>query len=192
LRTLRAGYEICFLHLRVEPGHGRLDNADSLVVDLTSVDLARGALQHGGEVQAQVLRVHLSRERVSEGLVLASGDGDTITLGSQVAQDGGDLRRAGDIDGGREGSADDQDGDGFGFLVVDVEDGAGGVAVDELDAEDLCLREGGLDIDIDVGSLLLTWVLDVFFDALGFFDLGGVLVWARLGMAGGSSLEIHT
>jgi hypothetical protein len=124
--------------------------------------------------------------------VLASGDGDTITLGSQVAQDGGDLRRAGDIDGGREGSADDQDGDGFGFLVVDVEDGAGGVAVDELDAEDLCLREGGLDIDIDVGSLLLTWVLDVFFDALGFFDLGGVLVWARLGMAGGSSLEIHT
>lgn len=97
------------LHLRVEPAHGSLDDADSLVVDLTSVDLAGGTLEHSGDVQAEILRVHLSRERVREGLVLAGGDGDAIALGGQVAQDGRDLRRAGDIDRSGERATDDQD-----------------------------------------------------------------------------------
>ena len=165
-----------FLHLRVKPAHGSLNDADSLVVDLASVDLAGGALEHGGKVQAEVLRVHLGRERISEGLVLAGGDGDAIALGGQVAQYGRSLRRAGDIDGSGERATNDQDGDGLGFLVVDVEDGAGGVAVDKLDAEDLCLREGGLDVDVDVGSLLLAGVLDVLLDTLDFLDLESVSV----------------
>lgn len=59
---------------------------------------------------------------------------------------------------------------------MDVEDGAGGVAVDELDAENLCLREGGLDVDVDVGSLLLAGVLDVLLDTLDVLDLEDVLV----------------
>ena len=164
------------LHLRVEPAHGSLNDADSLVVDLASVDLAGGTLEHGGKVQAKVLRVHLGRKRVGEGLVLAGGDRDAIALGGQVAQDGRSLRRAGHIDGSGERATDDQDGDGLGFLVVDVEDGAGGVAVDELDAEDLCLREGGLDVDVDVGSLLLAGVLDVLLDTLDFLDLESVSV----------------
>jgi hypothetical protein len=53
--------------------------------------------------------VHLSRERVGEGLVLAGGDGDAIALGGQVAQNGRDLRRTGDIDGSGERATDDQD-----------------------------------------------------------------------------------
>ena len=97
-----------FLHLRVEPAHRSFDDADSLVVDLASVDLASGALKHGSKVQAKVLRVHLSRERVGEGLVLAGGDGDAIALGGQVAQNGRDLRRAGDIDGSGERATNDQ------------------------------------------------------------------------------------
>ena len=97
------------LHLRVEPAHGSLNDADSLVVDLASVDLAGGALEHGSKVQAKVLRVHLSCERVGEGLVLAGGDGDAIALGGQVAQNGRDLRRAGDIDGSGERATNDQD-----------------------------------------------------------------------------------
>jgi len=173
-----------FLHLRVEPRQGRLNDADSLVVDLTGVDLAGGALEHGGEVQAQVLRVHLGCEGVGEGLVLAGGDGDAIALGGQVAEDGGDLRRAGDIDGSGEGATNDQDLDGLGLLVVHIEHGAGGVAVDELDAEDLCFREGGLDVDVEVGRLLLAGVLDVVLDTLNLLDLEFVLVWARLAMGG--------
>jgi len=108
--------------------------------------------------------------------VLAGGDGDAIALGGQVAQDGRDLGRAGDIDGSGERATDDQDGNGLSLLVVNVEDGTGGVAVDELDAEDLCLREGGLDVDVDVGSLLLAGVLDVVLDTLDFLDLESVSV----------------
>jgi hypothetical protein len=177
-----------FLHLRVEPAHGSLDDTDSLVVDLASVDLAGGGLEHGGDVQAQVLRVHLSRERVGESLVLAGRDGDAIALGGQVAQNGRDLGRAGDIDGSGEGATNDQNLDGLGFLVVDVEDGAGGVAVDELDAEDLCLREGGLNVDVDVGRLLLAGVLDVVLDTLDFLDLGSVSIYEALAMICGIDL----
>ena len=116
--------------------------------------------------------------------MLAGGDGDAIALRGQVAQDGRDLRRAGDINGSGERATDDQDGDGLGFLVVDVEDGAGGVAVDELDAEDLCLREGGLDVDVDVGSLLLARVLDALLDTLDILDLESVSVWEALAIGG--------
>lgn len=163
------------LHLRVEPANRRLNNADSLVVDLASVDLASGALQHGGEVQAQVLRVHLSRERVSESLALAGGNGDAIALGGEVAEDGRDLRRARDVDRSGERAADNQDLNGLGLLVVDVEDGTGGVAVHELDAEYLCLREGGGDVDIDVGRGLGGGVLDLLLDTLDVFDLVAAL-----------------
>jgi hypothetical protein len=164
------------LHLRVKPGQRCLNDADSLVVDLLGVDLASCALQHGGDVQAQVLRVHLGRERVGESLFLASGDGDAIALGGQVAQDSGNLRRAGDIDGSGKRATNDQDLDGLGLLVVDIEDGAGRAAVDELNAKDFCVREGGLDVDVDVGSLLLAWVLDVVFDTLDILDLENVSV----------------
>lgn len=167
--------------MRVEPRHGCLNDADSLVVDLAGVDLAGSALENGCEVQAKVLRVHLGCEGVGEGLVLAGGDGDAVALGGQVAQDGGDLRRAGDIDGSGEGATNDQDLDGLGLLVVHIEDGAGGVAVDELDAEDLCLWEGGLDVDVNVGSLLLAGVLDVVFDTLDLLDLE---VYVSLGAIG--------
>jgi hypothetical protein len=61
-------------------------------------------------------------------------------------------------------------------LVVDIEDGAGGVAVDELDTEDLCIGEGGGDVDVDVGGLLLAGVLDLFLYALDLFDLDVVSV----------------
>lgn len=154
--------------MRVEEANRSLDNADGLVVDLTGVDLSSRALQNSGEVEAEILGVHLSREGVGQRLALASGDRNAIALGGEVAQNDGDLRRAGDIDGSGEGTADNQDLDGLGLLVVNIEDGAGGVAVDELHAEDLGLRERSGDVDIDVGRLLLGGVFDFFLDL---FDL---------------------
>jgi hypothetical protein len=118
--------------------------------------------------------VHLGREGVGEGLLLARGDADAVLLGGEVLED------LGLVGLGGERAADDQDLDGLGLLVVDIEDGAGGVAVDELDAEDLCLREGGGDVDVKVGCLLLEGVFDLLFDALDLFDLGLMLVFARL------------
>ena len=160
-----------YSHLRVEPADGSLNNADGLVVDLASVDLTRSALEHGGEVQAQVLGVHLGRERVGEGLLLACGDAHAVLLRGEVPENLGLVGLSG------ERAADNQDLDGLGLLVVDIEDGAGGVAVDELDAEDLCVREGGGDVDVDVGGLLLAGVFDLLFDAaLDLFGLVLVLV----------------
>jgi hypothetical protein len=114
--------------------------------------------------------VHLGREGVGEGLLLAGGDADAVFLGGEVLED------LGLVGLGGERAADDQDLDGLGLLVVDIEDGAGGVAVDELDAKDLCLGEGGGDVDVEVGCLLLEGVFDGLFDALDLFDLGLVLV----------------
>jgi hypothetical protein len=157
-------------HLRVEPADGSLNNADGLVVDLASVDLAGGALEHGGEVQAQVLGVHLGRERVGESLLLACRDADAVFLRGEVLED------LGLVGLGGERAADNHDLDGLSLLVVDIEDGAGGVAVDELDTEDLCIGEGGGDVDVDVGGLLLAGVLDLFLYALDLFDLDVVSV----------------
>jgi hypothetical protein len=154
-----------YSHLWVEPANGSLNNADGLVVDLAGVDLAGGALEHCGEVQAQVLGVHLGRERVGEGFLLACRDADAVLLGGEVLED------LGLVGLGGEGAADDHDLDGLGLLVVHIEDGAGGVAIDELHAEDLCVGEGGGDVDIEVGCLLLAGVLDLLFDALDLFDL---------------------
>jgi hypothetical protein len=173
------------LHLRVEPANRRLNNAHRLVVDLARVDLAGGALQHGGEVQAQVLRVHFGRERVGEGLLLAGGDADAVLLRGEVLED------LGLVGLGGERAADDQDLDGLGLLVVDIEDGAGRVAVDELHAEDLCLREGGGDVDVEVGGLLLEGVFDCLFDALDLFDLG-VWVSGRRLMFGVDGDDVRT
>ena len=51
---LVCGSRVCWtwesLHLRVEPAHRSLNDADSFVVDLASVDLAGGALEHGSKV----------------------------------------------------------------------------------------------------------------------------------------------
>jgi len=160
-----------YSHLRVEPADGSLNNADGLIVDLASVDLAGSALEHGGEVQAQVLRVHLGREGVGEGFLLARGNANAELLRGEVPED------LGLVGLGGERAADNQDLDGLGLLVVDIEDGAGGVAVDELDAEDLCVREGGGDVDVDVGRLLLAGVLNLLLDAaLDLFVLGLVSV----------------
>lgn len=142
---------------------------------MAGVDLAGGALEHGGEVEAEVLRVHLGGEGVGQALVLAGRDGDAIALGGQVAQDDGDLGRTGDVDGCGQRATDQQDCDGLGLLVVDIEDGAGWVTVDELHAEDLGLREGGGDVDLDVGSLLLGRIVDLILGDL--FDLEEREIW---------------
>jgi hypothetical protein len=50
------------------------------------------------------------------------------------------------------------DGDRFGLFVAEGDDGVGGFAIDELDAEDLGVGEGGGDEDIEVGALC--WSFD--------------------------------
>lgn len=51
-----------------------------------------------------------------------------------------------------EGSRDKGDGDGAVFLVGDVDDGAGGLAVDEAQAEDVGVGEGYFDVGFEFGG----------------------------------------
>jgi hypothetical protein len=147
------------IHLRVQDASGRLHNADSLIVRRDRVESLLGVLEHSNELQAHVPRVHVGAEAVRHGLLLTGRDHDFVALRGQVAQD--DAFVADIIN---EGAADYGHGDGFGLLVLDGEARLGGMAVDELNAEDFRVREAGGDADGEIGR-----------NGLGghFFDLWG-------------------
>jgi hypothetical protein len=150
------------LHLRVEDAGRRLHNGDGLVVDGDGVEGALLVLEHGYKLQADVLGVHLGREAVRQRLLLAAGDRQSVALAGEVAQD---LRLVASILDQR--AADEVDGDGLGLLVGDGQTSLGRMAVDQLDAEDLRLREAGRDGHLQIGRLGL--VVD---DSVDIFDLG--------------------
>lgn len=60
---------------------------------------------------------------------------------------------------------------GAGLVVGDIEDGAGRVAVDELDAKYLGLREGCFDVQGEGGRLKFSLVAYFAADFLDVFDL---------------------
>jgi hypothetical protein len=96
-----------------------------------------------------------------------------ISCGRKVAEDDRRVRSARNANGRREGATDDQDADRRYLVVGNIEDGFRGVAIDQLHAEDLGLREGGTDVDGEGGSL--TFVLrvggDLFWELLNVLDL---------------------
>ena len=143
------------LHLGIKDADGGLNNGDGLVVRDVGEDAALAVLQDGDQVQTKVLRVELRGERVGQALAGACGDRDTILLAGQVADDDGGLGRARGIKGCEERAANEHDVDGCGFVVGHIEDRAGWVAVDQLDAEDLGVGERSGDFDVEIGRLKL-------------------------------------
>ena len=144
----------CYVHLGVEEASGRLNNADSLVVDRDGDEVVLAVLQHSHELEAEILGVHLRREAVGNRLVGASGDLDGVALASEVTKD---LRFSLDLLDQR--ATDNGDADG-GWLIVDHgQTRLGGLAVDELDAEDLRLGERDGNGDVEVGRLRLVYCL---------------------------------
>lgn len=113
------------IHLRVKDAGGRLDNGDGLVVRGDSEGIGLLVLDHSDELQADVLGVHLGREAVRQRLLLTAGDFQPVALAGEVAQDLRLLARIFD-----QGTTDDLDGDGLGFLVGDGQASLGRVAVD--------------------------------------------------------------
>lgn len=148
--------------MRIEYAGRRLDDCDGLIVDGDGVQGVLLVLEHGDELQADILGVHIGGEAVGQRLLLAAGNLQSIALAGEVAQD---LRLVARILDQR--ATDDVDGDGLELLVVDGQASLGRVAVDQLDAEDLSLREAGRDGDLQAGRLGL--LSDDFLDVL---DLG--------------------
>jgi hypothetical protein len=100
--------------------------------------------------------VQVGAEGVGHRLLRAGGDLDRVLLGSQVADN---LSLAIDLVSQR--AANKADANWQGLAVADGEASLGSMAVDELDAEDLGLRERDRDLDIEVGRLrLLRCLLD--------------------------------
>ena len=172
-----------YVHLRVENRHGSFYYGDGLVINHLSENIALLILQHGRNIQPEILRVQLRRETVRHALLLARRYTHTISLRGEIAHDDGRVGGARDVRGRYEGAADDGDDYGGGLVVGDAEDGAGGVAVDEFDAEDFGLREGGLDLDGEGGGLQFAVVgefVGEFFDVFDLYRIvlsGGVVGW---------------
>lgn len=183
-RRKGGGGEGSDVHLRVEDADGRLDDADGLVVHLHRVEGILGVLEHGRQVQAQVLRVQLRHEAVRDALALAAGDLEVVAGDGQVTDDRvGRLQR-------HERAADEGDGHELGLIVVEGEHRLRGVVVDQLDAEDLGVGEGGRDGDLEVrrGAGVFDSFLDLL-DTLGWegvrlTSIGGLVYDAgRIGSA---------
>jgi hypothetical protein len=131
------------LHLGIEEAGVLIHNGDSSVVRLHGEEgIARG--DDGGNIQTKLLRMHVGLDPEGQRLLLAGRDLDSILLGGQVAHDTGALR----IEVGRpEAAADELDDDGLWLLVREGDEGVGGLAVDELYAEDFGIGEAGGDCD---------------------------------------------
>jgi hypothetical protein len=107
----------------------------------------------GGELDANILGLHILGERERKLLLLASGDLNVVLDGSQVADDASISGAVlGDLLQGVERTGNKGDRDGVGILVVDLNDSLGRTSVDELNAEDFGLGEDSLDISVE-GSL---------------------------------------
>ena len=103
---------------------------------------------HGRELQPQILGVHLGLDVVADPLGGPRRDLHIVARGRQVAEDLLTLPRERDAP---EGTPDKDDGDRVGLLVCEGDDGLGGLAVDELYAEDLGGGEGGAGLDGESG-----------------------------------------
>ena len=98
--------------------------------------------------------MHLCREAVGNCLVGASGNLNGVALAGEIAKD---LRLSCNFLDQR--ATDNGDANRSGLIVDHGQTRLGGLAVDELDAEDLRLRERDGDGDVEIGSLRLVYCL---------------------------------
>jgi hypothetical protein len=141
-------------HLRVEEAHRSLNNRDSAVESRVGVEHAHVVLENGGQVEGQVLGVHLGSEAVGCSLLLAGRNQKVVLAEGQVA----------DSLGADERTTNEAKVNGGSLVVGDGQNGVGRVAIDELDTENLRVGEGNRDGDIQLGSLLDIRILNLLYD----------------------------
>lgn len=161
------------VHLWVKDTHRCFDYAHGLIKHHLRKHLALTILQDRCNVQPQILRVQLRRERVGQTLPLSCRDLHAISLRCQVAHDLRWIRGSRSIEQSGQRAADYLHGYGGGLVVGDIEDGAGGMVVDQFDPEDFGLWEGRADLDGEGRRLKFRFVAEfsAFGDLLDVFDL---------------------
>jgi len=141
--------------LRVEEAGGRLDDARRTAVSLDLEDLVGSRVaDDGDQLDDDVLGHHVEDELEGQLVLLAGGDRDVVPDGSQVAEDGGGCGGVlGQRLGGLEHATDEGDVNWRLLVVGDLDQGLGDTAIDNLDAEDVGIREGRLDVGLELGLL---------------------------------------
>lgn len=141
------------VHLRVKDAGRRLHNAGQTAVRLNLEDLVLLVGDDGQEVEDDVLRLHIQHEGVGQGASLAGANVDIVAHGRQVAQNTGG---GGCILGERlcrcQHTTDEDHINGALLVVRDFDNGAGRVAIDELDAE-VRVGESRGDVNLQLRSL---------------------------------------
>ena len=114
-------------------------------------------------------------ESVCDRFRLACGNLHAIPLRREIADDDGRIRCTRLIHEGQQRASDNGKGHCAGLVVGDIENGAGWVAVDELDAKDLGLWEGSFYVDGEGGCLELGLIAYFAANLLNIFDLNASL-----------------
>lgn len=114
------------------------------------VEIASGISDDSGELNADLLRLHVLGERERKLLLLAGRDLNVVLDRGQVAHDAGVAGAVlGKLLHGVERASDEGDIDSIGILVVDLDDSLGRTTVDELDTENISFGESSLDISLE-------------------------------------------
>jgi len=134
------------VHLGVKDAGSSLDNADSLVVSLNLVDIARLARDNGDQVQTEILGVEIGGERVGKSLLLASRDFDIVAGSGDIADNScaGVKSRCDWLQRGQR-APDESYLDRFCLIVRETQHGLCRVPIDELYAKDFSIGEGCRD-----------------------------------------------
>lgn len=148
------------LHVGVEDARLGLDDAHGAIEGLNGEELALAIRQNSGDVQTNILGVHLGREAVRDGLLLAGGNLGAIASGSQVANHLAFLIQS------PQAASEEVYSDGVRLIVGDGDQSFGRTTIDKLDAKDLRGGERSLGLDGKVGNL-------------GFRDRLGILMKAE-------------
>ena len=143
------------LHLGVKQAGGRLDDARRAAVGLDLEDLVGGRVgDDGDQLHENILRHHVEDELEGELVLLAGGDRDVVPDGRQVADDGGRGRGILGQRLGRLERATDKGHVNWRVLMVgNLDQRLGDTAVDNLDAEDVGIGKGRLNVGLELGLL---------------------------------------
>lgn len=145
------------LHLGVEDAGIGLHNAHSAIEGLESEESALTVGQNGRNVETEILRVHLGSKGEADGFLRLGRNLETVPRSSQVANDLAVLIQI------PQASTEEVDGDRVWLIVGERNQSLRWAAVDELDTEDLRVRERGVHLD---GEIRGTSSHDVFIGTL--------------------------
>lgn len=107
------------LHLRVKNARIRLHDRNSLIERRQRIWRPLAIRHNDRKIQLQILRLQFGREFEFHALLLARGDRDTVSRSRQISDDLRSWRGGWKVRKGPEGAADEDDGDGSGFIVGD-------------------------------------------------------------------------